>query len=297
MKKYFSYLIVAAAVLSVSLNSCDEEKPVDAAVETGGATDVTNTQATLWGTITEQGTVGVTEYGIEINSKLVPHTTTKDGSFGALLTDLVQGTQYRYRAYVIQKNRKIIYGEEKEFTTLTPTGFQLNVANITHQSVEISFTNTDLLSVWGFHYRAGNEQATIADTKVEANGNQTVKLEGLLPNTLYQILGYATGKNGLVAPATRNSFLTTFDLPQVTDPEISAITTTGATVSFEISYIGGGTINRSGIRFSTNQTNWTERQVSYVEGEMTHVLTGLTPATKYYVQSYARNSRNRETFS
>ena len=201
MKKViFTFLIVCC------IASCGEDRPTDAAVETGIATEVTDTGATLWGKITEQGTVGVTESGIEFNSQRIPHTTTRDGSFGVQLTDLTQGTQYHYRAYAMQGIGRIIYGEEREFTTLTPTDFWVNFDNITHESADVVFGNTDQLSGWGFYYRAGIEQATTANAKVEANGRQMVTLEDLQPNTRYQILGYATGKNGLAAPDVHRNF-------------------------------------------------------------------------------------------
>ena len=291
--KRLTYIILAILFLA----SCKKDEKRDAQVETLSATDIIDTQATLWGKITEQGTAGIREYGIELNGSRLPHTVTRADSFGVQVTDLKQGQQYRYRAYAVENSNAVRVGAEKSFTTLTPADFQFRAINITHQSADIEFQTADLLSDWGVYYKAGGA-ATVNDTKVEANGAGVITLTGLEPATYYYILGYATDKNGVPLSATAH-FQTAYAEPQLSVPAITNITIAGAAVTFEVISTGGGeTMPQLNIRYRAAGTeNWAIQNLSYAAGDITYTLTGLNPGTKYEVQAYAQNHGNKSSYS
>ncbi|MDR2887261.1 MAG: fibronectin type III domain-containing protein, partial [Bacteroidales bacterium] len=275
------------AVAFVASCKKEKEETVNAQVETLDATDINVTTATAWGRITEQGTAGIMEYGIEHAGQMIPHTVTGDGSFGVRLDNLRGGRSYTYRAYAVENSGTTRYGAEKTFSTLTPVDSWVSFSDVTDNSATVNFSNTDQLSDWGFYWKEGSA-ATTSDTKVEAGGRQAVTLDGLKPYTRYYILAYATGKNGLEASST-NSFTTGYALPQLTKPAVSGITTSAATVTFEIASIGGSSIDWCGIQYSTDRQNWTKQWVN-TTNPIAHNLTGLKPATTYYVQAWARNT-------
>jgi uncharacterized protein (TIGR02145 family) len=130
---------------------------------------------------------------------------------------------------------------------------------------------------------------------VEAKDEPKVPLEGLKPFTEYHILAYAVDKNGIEVSAA-NRFRTGYALPQVTRPVVSGTTVSGASVSFEIASIGGGTITDCSIQYSTDENSWTTQKATYAEGGIACNLTKLAPATKYFVRAYAKNSGNRTAY-
>ncbi|MGB4654280.1 MAG: T9SS type A sorting domain-containing protein [Bacteroidales bacterium] len=93
---------------------------IPATVVTNGATDITQTSATLNGTV-DPGTDIITEKGFEWKltscgtyEDLI--STSAENTFNASLTGLTAGTSYTFRAYVKVGEEKI-YGEEKTFIT------------------------------------------------------------------------------------------------------------------------------------------------------------------------------------
>lgn len=295
--KYLFYTILIIACIT----ACNKNEDKNAQVETRSATGVTNAEATCWGKITEQGSNGIKEYGIEIDSYLgtekFPHTITKSDSFGVQFNELSQGVIYSYRAYVIENSDNIKYGNFNEFTTLTPVEFSVYVRNTTGQTADIQFTNTEQLREWGLYYST-TDPATTEDTKKDSKGDQVVKLTGLEPYTYYYVLAYAIGKNGTSA-TFNNGFYTATVQPELSTPVSSNITISGATISFGIDYFGGkqAVIDDCGVQYSTNGQIWTKKKTTYAEGPLSCTLTGLTPATKYYIQAYARNNGAMEGYS
>lgn len=82
--------------------------------------------------------------------------------------------------------------------------------------------------------------------------------------------------------------------PTVTTTTPSSITTTGATFGGNVTSAGGGTVSSRGYAYSSTVTIPSKNtEATFVDGSGTGVfseaITGLTPATHYYVRAWATN--------
>ncbi|MDR1339240.1 MAG: hypothetical protein LBK58_04210, partial [Prevotellaceae bacterium] len=147
MKKYL-YIILCIACVTAACSKNEDKK--NAQVKTLGATGVTNVEAACWGKITEQGTAGISEYGIEVifpeGAKMLKYTTSKADSFAVQLNGLIEGNQYVYRAYAVENGSAVTrYGGYESFTTLVPAEFYISFTNIADREADVEFIGADLL--------------------------------------------------------------------------------------------------------------------------------------------------------
>ena len=193
--KRLTYTILAI----IYICSCNNEiEHISADVETLGTTNMTDTEAVCWGRITENGTTGIVEFGIELNDPTngitkIPYNIFRVDSFAVRQKDLTNDSQYQYRAYIIEKNGEVFYGEYDNFITFETIKFSMFAHNITDTTAEIHFTNTEQLLEWGLFYLDSDGK----NTKVDANNELIIYLTDLEPDGTYQIRGYAVDKNGL----------------------------------------------------------------------------------------------------
>ena len=124
-------------------------------------------------------------------------------------------------------------------------------------------------------------------------GSFTSNLTGLTPNTLYHVRAYATNKVG-TAYGNEVTFTTTpIVVPTVTTTIVSSITLTTAVSGGNITSDGNGAITARGVCWATTSTPTTTNSLttdSTGTGSFISNLTGLLPATTYYVRAYATNS-------
>ncbi len=94
------------------------------AIETLEATNVTDSSATLNGSVTEAYNDPITEKGFEYwtGSEEAKKVVVEGDEMSATVTDLTYDTQYTYRAYAIVESGITEYGEELTFTTEEPEG-------------------------------------------------------------------------------------------------------------------------------------------------------------------------------
>jgi len=84
---------------------------------------------------------------------------------------------------------------------------------------------------------------------------------------------------------------TTPNMPTVTTGTASDITTTGATLSGNVTSAGGATVTARGFLYGTNSNNLSQTvQSGSGTGSFIKTLTGLTSGTTYYYKAYATNS-------
>jgi hypothetical protein len=113
------------ATASVSVAASGSGINDGATVSTGAATNVSRNNVTLAGSITSTGCTAATSYGIEYSSissftsgsgLKVPSNNLSSGSYSINLNNLVQNSNYYYKAYATSSSGTS-YGIEQTFTT------------------------------------------------------------------------------------------------------------------------------------------------------------------------------------
>jgi uncharacterized protein (TIGR02145 family) len=273
-------------------------------VETGIASLIGATSATVSGNVTSDGGSNQTSRGICYATTQNPTTAntcvasgTGAGAFEAVLTGLNMGTIYFARSYATNPIGTT-YGSQVSFTTLTgPTVSTGAVSNLSSTGATIagnvSADGGSTVTARGVCYSI-NQNPTLADTCL-ASGSGTgafnASLSGLSRGTTYYARAYAT--NAVATSYGSQVSLTTHDVPTVTTGAISAITSTSATVAGNVTAAGGVTVTARGICYSTSQnptTSGTCLASGSGTGAFTANLGGLSFGTTYYVRAYAINS-------
>lgn len=305
-KQFFSacLLVLATVALFTACNNNHEEPFRQVVVETASVTDILDTTAVCWGRLIDKGSEEIAEYGVEVNGpdyyeKKFPATITQADSFGVKLTGLRAGGEYRYRVYAQSATSYPVYGTSKRFETLTPPSFfYIIVESVADLSATVIFplhryvyTRLDLenMNDWGVFYNTGDD-VTPKGTKISANGDTSVTITGLIPETIYTIIPYAVDKKNLIGYGYTQRITTDKRRPTVQLNRITDIMGVEATATFEITDNGGSEISECGVRYSTDQKSWATKKAVYAAGQISFVFAGMTPGTTYYVQAYARNA-------
>ncbi|HJV78648.1 MAG TPA: DUF2271 domain-containing protein [Paludibacter sp.] len=137
---------------------------------------------------------------------------------------------------------------------------------------------------------------TISDSKttgVTVTAIFTSTITGLLPNTTYYVRAYLTNRDGTVY-GNEVSFTTPQgDVLALTTATPTAIAATTATAGGNITSDGGSTVTARGVCWNTSATPTISNSKTTDgngTGTFTSSLTGLLPATVYYVRAYATNA-------
>jgi uncharacterized protein (TIGR02145 family) len=162
-------------------------------ITTDSATNVTETSATLHGSISNPDNVTITAQGFEWKATeggTYTQVTASGISMTYELTGLTTNTSYTYRAFV-SYGETTAYGEELTFTTFAtvtnPTVTTDSATNVTETSAMLhgSISNPDnvIITAQGFEWKT-TEGGTY--TQVTASGTaMTYALTGLTANTSY----------------------------------------------------------------------------------------------------------------
>lgn len=181
----------------------------------GDATNVTETSATVSGTITNEDNISITMQGFcwssenaepVVGDSNTSTVTTQGSSFENILNNLKPGTQYYFRVFAINEIG-IDYSEVKEFTTayiVNPAILSaVTVTNIAQTTLTATATLTDdgrgIISEMGFCYVAGTGTPTVNETKLTVPVEGTTlsrDISSLTPGTSYTIRAYAVNENG-----------------------------------------------------------------------------------------------------
>jgi uncharacterized protein (TIGR02145 family) len=277
-------------------------------VTTANITNITTTTATGGGNVTVQGTTEVTTRGICWSTTQNPtitnsHTSdgTGTGAFTSNLTNLSPATIYYVRAYATNA-AGISYGNQVQFTTSvsqTPTVTTTNITNISTTTAtgggNVIAQGMTAVTVRGVCWST-TQNPTIANNHTSDGTGTGVfisNLTGLSPATIYYVRAYATNTAG-TAYGSQVQFTTSAgQTPTVTTTTITNITTTTATGGGYVTAQGTTAVTARGVCWSTSQnptiTNSLTSNGSGI-GAFTSNITGLSPATIYYVRGYATNS-------
>jgi hypothetical protein len=274
----FTTLTLTAPVFSTLANA--------STISSNAATVASNIQFNGGSTVTQQGFVWST------STNPTTALTTKSIGASVTITGLLPNTIYYLRAYAINTSGTS-YSNEITFTTLALTAPVFNtLANASTVTTSSAYVASSIqnnggstITQQGFVWNTSTNPTTALTTKTIGS---FANLTALLPNTTYYVKAYAINANG-----TSYSNEVTFTTLALAAPILnnlgtpSSITTNSANVSSSVQSNGGSTITEQGLVWgtSTNPTTALTTKVMYISS-----ITGLQPATTYYVRAYATNA-------
>ena len=293
-----------------------------ASVTTGAASAITQTTATLAGSITANGCSAVTAYGVEYSltngfpngtGTPVPSTNLAGGNSSSNVAGLTPGLTYYYHAYATNGGGTA-YGAQQSFTTVAltpvitvtslasfgnvcinttggPNSFTINGTNLTNVNIAVG-----PLTGFSFSTTSGGTYTASLDL-TQPGGNYTQQIFVNFSPVAVQSYNGNIPVSGGGAPATSvaaaGSGVNT--APSVTSGAASAITQTTATVAGTIPSVGCSVVTAYGIEYSTtngfpNGTGTPVASSNLAGVNFSSALTGLTPGTIYYYHAYATNA-------
>ena len=271
----------------------DTTTVIEPTVVTGNASGVTQTTATLNGTINNPDNVTITAKGFEWKATVggtYTSVTVSGNNFTYNLTGLTPGTGYTYKAFITY-NGNTVYGDEVTFTTtqpVTPTDPTVTTAaasNITQTTATLngSITNPDNVTITakGFEWKT-TVGGTYAPVTVTGN-NLTYNLTNLVPNTGYTYKAFITF-NGTTVYGSEMTFTTLpEDTPEPCDVPTNLHTTDIQNEAIAIAWDANANVSSWNIRYSTVGGTWN----TATSNTNSYTITGLTGLTDYEIQVQA----------
>ena len=276
--------------------------PVAPTVDTPTFSNVTDSTATLGGTVSDNGGAAVTDRGTVWGTSSNPTGNALSqgsgtGSFSHLRTSLPPGTLIYFRAYATN-SAGISYSANASFTTDPPPTPPVveapTFASVTTDSAILGGTVTgdgggvitDRGTVWGTSPSpAGN-----ALSEGSGLGAFTHLRNGMPPGTLIYFRAYATNSTG-TSYSNDGSFTTGVDLPVVTASPASSITSSSAVLGGEVTSDGGGTVTDRGTVWGTSPGPvGNALSEGSGAGTFSHLRSGLPAGVTVYFRTYATNS-------
>ena len=278
------------------------------AATTGAATAISNTGATLNGTVNANNdTTTVTfEYGLDTtygSSTPADQSPVTGGGFTAVstsLTGLIGNTTYYFRV-VAQNSAGTTYGSAMTFVTgaslpvavtdapssVTGTGATLNgTVNANGSSTMVTFEYGETTAYGRTVVAAQSPVSGITDTAVSA------AVSGLLPDTVYHYR--VVGQSGVGTSSGADMTLTTgAPAPTVITGAASAIGTTGATLNGTVNANGNTTIVTFEYGLDTSYGSTVTADQSPVSGTadtaVSATVSGLQPGATYHYRAVGEN--------
>ena len=283
-------------------------------VETGVASAITRTSATLSGTVNPNGEqvsecnieYGVTSaYGRTEPCSPPPGSGESAEAVSAAITGLGVDTTYHYRVVATNPGGTRA-GTDRTFTTLPnpPTVVTGSATSITRSSATLNGTvNPNGSNVSSCEVEYGTSPTLASPTTVSCGspgaGSSpvpvSVSLTGLSPVTTYYYRVDATNAGG-TSNGSIESFTTLPNPPTVVTGAASAVTDAAATLNGTVNP-NGGTVSSCEVEYGTSATLVGAAKVSCGSPgsgsspvAVSASVTGLTPITPYYFRVDATNA-------
>ncbi len=305
--RLFSGPVLFAGLFSFLLNSCEESKVDLPTVSTSTVTEITYSTVVTGGNITDQGGEEVTTRGVCWATTANPdisgsHTTDGAGSgiFTSNLNGLTPGLTYYVRAYATN-SAGTGYGNEVTFATPSATTATVTTKVVSDPSFNSANGGGDITSDGGDPITARGVCWSIT-TEPQVTGPHTTdgagtgsfdsNLTGLLPGTPYFVRAYAINSKG-TSYGNEVTFVTDVTLATVLTRAVAEPNVYNAPGGGNITDDGGDPATVRGVCWSTTPEP-TVAGSHTTDGTGTGTfdsnITGLLPATTYYVRAYATNS-------
>jgi len=181
-------------------------------LETGEATSITTSTATLGGNIIDLGGATVEQFGHcwSTSSDATLNNSVKDlgiarytGNYTSSLTDLISDMTYYYKAFAVCGD-EVTYGEEKSFTTQNGI-IELTTGDYSEVTSSSFKMGGDVLSDGGspvtdkgicWNTAPGPTTDNFTESGGNGIGSFMVSISGLVVNTTYYLRAYATNSVG-----------------------------------------------------------------------------------------------------
>lgn len=281
-------------------------------ISTTAISNVTTESATSGGSIVNNGNSIITSKGVcwsstnqtPTISDLKTINGTGNATFISYLTGLSHSTVYHLRAYAITDVAGVIYGNTITFSTDTIFKPTLTTAAVVNPGATTAVSGGNISSDGGGAVTergvcySVNQNPIYTDNKTSDGtgiGSFISNISGLNQGTQYYIRAYA--KN--IAGISYGNQLT-FNTQNYGDAVLTTNTTSGVTSNSAIS--GGNITNDGGSQITARGVCWSTSPNPNIygnkttngsgTGNFTSNITGLNPATTYYVRAYATNVLN-----
>jgi uncharacterized protein (TIGR02145 family) len=280
------------------------------AVTSSAATLVTNTSATLNGSVNANGSsttvtfeYGTTfVYGSTINTTPGTVTGITPTTVSGALTGLIPGQLYHFRVKAVSAGGTV-YSDDLTFnTTQPPTATTQDATNFTQTTVTLNgqVNANGLASVITFEYGLttgyGSSVSGLPDNATGSVNTPTkADITGLTQNTTYHFRIKAVSSAGATygADLTFSTSAPSIVVPTLTTTAVTSVIASAATSGGNITSDGGASVTMRGVCWSTS-ANPTIANSKSTDGSgngvFTSSLISLSASTQYYVRAYATNS-------
>ncbi len=277
----------------------------DPKVATAAITGITHISASSGGNVTIDGSEAVTARGVCWNTTGSPTTAdlhtadgTGTGAFASSMTGLGAATTYYVRAYATNAVGTS-YGEELLFATDTTPGVVASaITAITHGSAtsggNVISDGGDTVTARGVCWNTMGSPTTADLHTADGTGTGAFasSMTGLGAATTYYVRAYATNTVG-TSYGEELTFTTGAATPTVSTVPATDITMNSAFSGGNVTSDGGSAVTSRGVCWNTtgNPTTADPHAAGGTgTGAFASVLTGLSPATTYYLRAYATNA-------
>lgn len=270
------------------------------------SSDITASSVSLKCSITSNGGSTITKCGFcystyknpTIDDQIAVVSDSKT-NLNATIKGLMSGVTYYVRAFATNAN-STFYSDEISFITsegiiqfTDPSTENIAAASVIVSS-NILTAGGGTITERGFCYSIAKNPTTENNTVKSSGtlGEYSATITNLQNKTIYYIRAYAINESGTYY--SKEITVKTLDgVASVITSDATNIKAQSATLNGNITSDGGSNITERGFCYSTSENptvDDTKIKIDGTIGDISHSLTGLNHATKYYVRSYAKNN-------